>query len=211
MTTGTQPSQESPRAGAKRRQIRDAARQVLVEEGFEAASMDDIAAAASVSKRTLYKYYPGKEALLTGLIYDLSLGRDADVQAGAGKLTFESPAELEAFLFRVACSIVDNHFQPEYLALVRSVIAAAPRYPDLTQRFSDIIIEPGYRFLTAIFERARTSGVISTSNTDAVVRLFMGSLLFYTYTYGLMAVGEPRKPSRQQIAEQVRLLVAAIT
>lgn len=173
--------------------------------------MDDIAAAASVSKRTLYKYYPGMEALLTSLIYDLSLGRDADVQAGAANLTFESPAELEAFLVRVACSIVDNHFQPEYLALVRGVIAAAPRYPDLTRHFSEAIIEPGYAFLTAILGRARASGVVTVSSVDAPVRLFMGGLLFHTYTYGLMAVGEPRKPSRQEIAGQVRLLVSAIT
>lgn len=202
---------KTARAQAKRRQIRDAARRVLVEEGFAAASMDDIAAAASVSKRTLYKYYPGKEALLTGLIYDLSLGRDADIHAGAGQLTFASAGELEAFLFQIACSIVDNHFQPEYLALVRSVIAETPRYPRLAEHFHAVIIEPGNRFLAAVLERARLSGIVVTDNGDAPLRLFVGGLLFYTYAYGLLAAGEPRKPSRQDIAEQVRLLIDAIT
>lgn len=206
--TGTQP--ESARAKAKRRQILDAARQVLVEQGFAAASMDDIAAAASVSKRTLYKYYPGKEALLTGLIYELSLGRDAEVRAGIGGLTFVDISQFEAFLNRIAGSIVDNHFQPEYLALVRSVIAEIPRYPKLAEHFHEAIIDPGNVFLTAIFTRARDVGLISEAVIEVPVRLFMGGLLFHTYAFGLMAPGEPRKPSREAIAEQIHLLVIAM-
>ena len=52
----------------KERRIRkddivDAAERVFFAKGFERATMDDVAAEAEFSKRTLYTYFPGKEQL----------------------------------------------------------------------------------------------------------------------------------------------------
>ena len=45
---------------AKRRQIVEGARNVFLAQGFDAASMNDIARAAGVSKGTLYVYFNNK-------------------------------------------------------------------------------------------------------------------------------------------------------
>jgi AcrR family transcriptional regulator len=50
---------------AKRRQIIEGARAVLLAQGFDAASMNDIARAAGVSKGTLYVYFKHKEQLMS--------------------------------------------------------------------------------------------------------------------------------------------------
>ncbi len=52
----------------KRRQILDGAQAVFATRGFDAASMSDIAAAAGVSKSTLYVYFEDKEHLFVALI-----------------------------------------------------------------------------------------------------------------------------------------------
>ena len=44
------------------------ASQVFLEKGFDAASMNDIARAAGVSKGTLYVYFANKEQLFVELI-----------------------------------------------------------------------------------------------------------------------------------------------
>src|SRR6266568_3611424 len=49
--------------GAKRRQIIEGARRVFLTQGFDAASMGEIARAAGVSKGTLYVYFESKEEL----------------------------------------------------------------------------------------------------------------------------------------------------
>src|SRR4029079_17432894 len=52
----------------KRQQILAGARKVFHENGFDAASMHDIARAAGVSKGTLYVYFENKERLFLDLV-----------------------------------------------------------------------------------------------------------------------------------------------
>ena len=61
---------------AKRRQIIDGASKVFLAQGFDAASMNDIARAAGVSKGTLYVYFDNKEELFEAIVE-----QECDVQA----------------------------------------------------------------------------------------------------------------------------------
>ncbi|HEY6256266.1 MAG TPA: helix-turn-helix domain-containing protein, partial [Xanthobacteraceae bacterium] len=53
---------------AKRRQIIEGARQVFLAQGFDAASMNEIARVAGVSKGTLYVYFANKEQLFEAIV-----------------------------------------------------------------------------------------------------------------------------------------------
>lgn len=70
----TVPSQESrPRSGrlprsARKAQLLEVALTVFVEQGYHAASMDEIAERAGVSKPVLYQHFPGKLDLYLALI-----------------------------------------------------------------------------------------------------------------------------------------------
>ncbi|MFO6453003.1 MULTISPECIES: TetR/AcrR family transcriptional regulator [unclassified Aeromicrobium] len=69
----TQTPEARPRAGrlprtARRAQLLDVALDVFVEQGYHAASMDEIAERAGVSKPVLYQHFPGKLDLYTALI-----------------------------------------------------------------------------------------------------------------------------------------------
>jgi AcrR family transcriptional regulator len=49
--------------GRKYDQVLDGARDVFLQDGFEGASVDEIARSAGVSKATLYSYFPDKRLL----------------------------------------------------------------------------------------------------------------------------------------------------
>ena len=70
--TETAATLETPAAeradNAKLRQILDGARKVFLADGFDGASMNDVARAAGVSKGTLYVYFDSKEALFEALV-----------------------------------------------------------------------------------------------------------------------------------------------
>jgi len=61
----------APEPGTKER-ILDAALVEVGAHGLSALSMDDLAGRAGVSRATLYRLFPGKAALFTGLIYAYS-------------------------------------------------------------------------------------------------------------------------------------------
>lgn len=54
---------EAIRRGRKYDQVLDGARTIFLRDGFEGASVDDIAREAGVSKATLYSYFPDKRLL----------------------------------------------------------------------------------------------------------------------------------------------------
>ena len=57
----------SPSRMAKARAISAAARRLAAERGFDDFSLDDLADAAGVSRRTLFNYFPGKVDAVLGL------------------------------------------------------------------------------------------------------------------------------------------------
>ena len=53
-------------------ELRDAALQLLAAKGFDAATIDDIVAAAGVSRRTFFRYYSSKEDVVVRLLAEVS-------------------------------------------------------------------------------------------------------------------------------------------
>ena len=205
-----QTREESPRAQAKRRQILDAARPLFLAQGFEGTTMDAITAAARVSKRTLYRYYPSKEDLLGDMVHQMSVGRADRSPRRIQQLTIESRDDLERVLFGIASSMVQSHQESDYQQLLRIIIAEGARVPALRDQFVDAVVIPGEAFLASIIERARQQGVVKVDDTDAIIRLFVGAVTFSTYKNAFFS-HEPHWLTPDDVRMQVRLLVSAIT
>ncbi|WP_225635228.1 TetR family transcriptional regulator [Streptomyces solaniscabiei] len=70
------------------RQLSDIAVGLFLEKGFDAVSVAEVAAAAEISKPTLFRYFPAKE--------DLVLHRIADHEGEAARVAGEGPTPLAA-------------------------------------------------------------------------------------------------------------------
>jgi AcrR family transcriptional regulator len=89
----------APREGPdhKRLRILEAARRVCAREGYEAATMDAVAAEAHVSKGTLYNHFDSKEHLFLSTVLQAYDESEARIQARV--VSSESPrARLEGYL-----------------------------------------------------------------------------------------------------------------
>ena len=91
-------SKRRANALARRRHILWTARELFEENGFEGTTTDDIAAAANITKRTLYRYMGSKEQLLYELHEDFIQGLLREVNALQGSPTEKFRAMVLAHL-----------------------------------------------------------------------------------------------------------------
>ena len=95
---GRPPGQAPPGAAARDR-LSETAIRLISERGYEATTLRDIATAAHVSVGLLYRYFPGKQAVIIALYEELS--RDFSRQAASMK-----PGKWrERFLFSLETSL----------------------------------------------------------------------------------------------------------
>ncbi|MFD9723817.1 TetR/AcrR family transcriptional regulator [Streptomyces sp. NPDC059072] len=85
-TTGPRTGLRESKKLRTRRQLAATALELFLERGFDAVSVADVAAAAEVSKPTLFRYFPSKE--------DLVLDRFADHQDEVARIVRDRPAGL---------------------------------------------------------------------------------------------------------------------
>ena len=90
-----------------REEILEAARQVLIEEGVAATTLDAVARAAGLSKTGLYYYYPSKDALLFELIFAI-FSRESNAVHDAVEATDDGAAALRALVETVFFGLAGN-------------------------------------------------------------------------------------------------------
>jgi TetR/AcrR family transcriptional regulator, mexJK operon transcriptional repressor len=196
----------------KRDQIREGAQRVFLERGFERASTDAIAAEAGVSKQTLYAYYPGKEELLADVLRQLVIeGPQAPMALLEGPEP-RSREELREALTEAAHRAVGTMMSPDYLALLRVIIAEVPRRPELGDVFRSTVPERGLAMLSGLLERADERGIARVPDADAAARMLIGSLVTYALLDGLLnAEGPVRPPGPERIRALIQLYMKAIS
>ncbi len=206
------PQEMSPRARAKLEQIRGGAQRVFLERGFAGASTDAIASESGVSKQTLYAYYPSKEALLADVLRHLIHENPQSPLWEVGEMQLDTPKELRGALDSLARRAVASLMQPDYLALIRVVIAETPRLPQVGALFRSAVPEQLLGGVVRLLEGARAKGVVGEVNADAASRMFMGALLTYAILDGLLVgEGPPRPPAPEQVAAVVDSFMKAIS
>jgi TetR/AcrR family transcriptional regulator, mexJK operon transcriptional repressor len=125
-----EPEDAAARAERKRAQIQRAAVGPFLQNGYAGTGIDDIAAAARISKQTLYKHFAGKEELFLSIIHD-TVGEVLDELFHRIDTHLDGTADLEEELHALASRYIRLIMRPELLALRRLVIGEAGRFPQI--------------------------------------------------------------------------------
>jgi AcrR family transcriptional regulator len=191
---------EAPEAGstdgAKRRQILEGARRVFLHQGFDGASMGEIAKAAGVSKGTLYTYFASKEALFEAL----TLEERAGLAEALFRLDADDP-DTRAVLRRLGASFIAMMTRPEHVSSVRMVIGAAEKFPRIGQVFYEAGPCQGTVRLATYLDRQVAAGRLVIDDTGIAAQHFLDLCSSGILRRLLFAVGEA--PTREEIDRQV--------
>lgn len=123
---------DSVRRGRKFDQVLDGARTIFLRDGFERASVDDIARAAGVSKATIYAYFPDKELLF------LEVARvECRRQTEAAEALIAEDAPVEQMLMLAAERIAQFQMSDFGQRMFRIVVGEGERFPGLGRQFHE--------------------------------------------------------------------------
>jgi len=145
----------------KARQILDGARRVFLAQGFDGASMNDIARAAGVSKGTIYFHFESKEVLFEALIR-----AEQRQQAEQCCVVDEHDPDVAAVLTRLGRSFLTMMMAPEIIAQVRTVIAVAAKFPRIGRAFYETGPRHGHDQLCAYFAKQHKAGRLNAPDPD---------------------------------------------
>jgi AcrR family transcriptional regulator len=119
----------------RRGELLDCAQALFLSRGYDNASLNDVIAAAGISKGAFYHYFPSKEALLEALADRLARQALADVQDILDDPDLDALTRLNAFLAKSRrkkmedaarqWAIFETLFRPENLVLFHRINAAA--------------------------------------------------------------------------------------
>lgn len=123
------PVSEADRA-TKPEAVLAAAKALFLERGYGAASMDDIARRAKVGKATVYEHFQSKEEL-----FALVVNRECRGQAMLAETLETGEGDFRTRLVRFSRMFLDVLFQPEMIAIYRTIIAETVRAPQLGTAF----------------------------------------------------------------------------
>jgi TetR/AcrR family transcriptional repressor of mexJK operon len=132
-----------PKDLEKRAAILDAAKRLFTTQGFEGTSMDAIAAAAGVSKLTVYSHYQDKERLFVAAVECV-----CREQMPAEIFTADLKGPIRKQLLTIARAFFALITSEEALAVHRTMVANARQSPKLAQMFW----EAGPKLTTEAFE-----------------------------------------------------------
>ncbi len=126
-----------------------AATKLFLRDGYAATSMEAVAAAAGISKRTLYARFADKAALLQAAVAKLIAAWLPPFDAG-----LEGAASLEAALLQASRQMLRTALAPEALALHRLVVAEAGRFAELGRIMSAAGAGLGIRRIAGLLQSA---------------------------------------------------------
>lgn len=185
------------RSAAKREEILKVATELFLDKGFSGVSVDEIVQRAGGSKTNVYTHFGGKDGLFAAIV-------DRLCEQIVSPLTELELAPLcpEDALQRLGETFLKVILAPPTLALHRTVVAEAPRFPDAARRFFEAAPQTTYRVATRYIRAQQAEGKIGPGNASEVATLFIDALTADFQLRALLNVGSvPTRNSRKRRIE----------
>ncbi len=164
---------------------------LLREVGYDALTMDAVAARTRSSKATLYRQWGGKAELVVKAVRCMKPGNSADVDTGSLR------GDLIALVGRE-----DDAAMEQNSALLRGLAMAIHTNPDLLQALQELLVEPEMKEFHRVIRRAVERGEVRADNPalEYLVHMMLGA-------FATRALLEQRPPTQAFLTSYVDAVV----
>lgn len=164
--------QGRPRSAESHQAMLQATLELLAEVGFEAMSVEGVAARAGVGKTTIYRRYSGKEELVAAAIEQV---REEVVIPNTGKLWNDMDALIEQSA-QITLSPIGRQ-------AVAMIVSSAAGNAQFAQIYWDKYLEPRRAAFAIILERAKARKEIQADLDPGLVFDTMSGIMLYALIF----------------------------
>jgi AcrR family transcriptional regulator len=205
--TGKPPGLRERQRAARRQGILFAAGDLFATKGFDATSLEDVAAQAEVSVPTIYSFFKSKQDLLLGLV-------EEDRQLAGPKLTAliaRLPARpLDAFVAIGRAMLLDG-YDVSQKAVWREIIAASFKVAaEQRNKFQELHLVNANYIESAIDKLCDAGRLRPDLDRDGALRLIQGTIRLVFQTY-LLNEGMSVDDMMQLLRRDLRTLILGLT
>jgi AcrR family transcriptional regulator len=149
-----------------------AALRLFSERGFAATRLDDVAAAAGVTKGTVYLYFESKEQLF-----------EAVVRAAVVPNLDRAEALLQTYpgstpdLIRSLVGLFRPLLDTPVTGVIKLIVAESGNFPQLARLYADLVVRRGLALLRSVIERGISRGELRPVEPTAVAPLLIAPFI----------------------------------
>ena len=198
---GSNQAVAADRRTGSREAIVGAAQRLFLERGFGAVSMDELAEAAGVARRTLYNQFSSKEEIFREMLQRVAHQLERALPPG-----IETQGDIEHVLRLVARVILQLHKNPEYLGFLRMVVADSRQFPWIAEEFA-AVMDPQTDRLVRLLAHLTSMGVLICPNPTLAAHQFMGALNDLSLWPWMMGRKRMPVPDEEVIEETVMMFL----
>ena len=199
--TARRAARTDARVQRRRRQILDAATEVMSRSGFHATAMQAVAERAGISVGLIYQYFGNKDDLLLAVIVDILEDFRDQVPAAIAAAGDDPVARFEAG-FRICCRVVDTKRDAVNLTYRESRTLSA----EGLERIKQLELQTAEP-IRAVFQ----DGVAAGAFRDVDARLVVQNLLLVAHAWALKHWHVARFMTLEQyIDQELTLLIAGL-
>jgi AcrR family transcriptional regulator len=188
------------RVQISREHILDVAERLFGDQGYQATSLEQVAAGSEFSVGAIYKFFTSKRELLAAIM----ARRSVEMRATVDEIRANSPSGQDELLTLVSYYLDYFRMYPSYGRLTLRIFPAGlESVPDFAEYAADL--EEGNRIMTSVLERGQREGTVREADSTWLATLVTGMIMF---DHSLRNEQSAHQASVEEFLEVIRSAVA---
>lgn len=187
-------------------QLRRAAFEMFLERGFDGTTMEAVAQAAGVTKRTLYARYGDKRTLFAAVV-PWAMSRHGDE---TGTIPEVAGEDLATALTEIGRSALVRATDPDMVRISRMAMAESERFPEFARSAETLTWSPRMRAVMDLLRRHADEGAIEVDDVETAAEQFLALVSAFPARLAAFGVTRPPEVEERRLAEAVRLFLNGV-
>jgi AcrR family transcriptional regulator len=180
-------------------QILDAALDVFASKGFQAATMQEVAEAAGITKGTIYLYFPGKTELFLATVR----APFREAIALLPKIDFKPGDDPEQRTRELGKAFLDVLMTPKVAKVLPLIVAEYGHLPQMRSMYFEEFFTQADLHVAGLIGLGRQLGLVRDVDPNIAARILLGSYVVFVLTQEVLGAKDVTPMSTEAIAETI--------